>query len=79
MAEALTIGQRVTWLYQPRGGYGYTVPVDARVVRFSRRGRPVIEVRTVAGEAVTRCVLAESLRAPHGVPVTKTTDGGQHG
>lgn len=72
MADAFTIGQRVTWLHQPRGGYGFTVPVDARVIRFSRRGRPVIEVRTAAGEIVTRCVLAESLRAPRGV----ATDGG---
>jgi hypothetical protein len=29
------VGQLVTWLYTPRGGYGFTTPVDATVIRVN--------------------------------------------
>jgi len=31
------VGQPVTWHYTPRGGYGYTVPVDATVTKIGPR------------------------------------------
>jgi hypothetical protein len=30
-------GSRVTWLHQPRGGYGYVIPVPATVKRLTAR------------------------------------------
>jgi hypothetical protein len=35
MADTLQSGERVTWLYESRGGYGYVTPVPATVVRVS--------------------------------------------
>lgn len=70
------VGEQVTWMHQPRGGYGYVMPTPARIVRFSPRGRPVIEVTMVSGEVVTRCVLTESLRHAPGVVVAPTEQKG---
>lgn len=53
---------RVTWLYTPRGGYGYTMPLDARVLKVTAK-RVVIGVRTRDGREVTRTVRPERLRA----------------
>ncbi len=57
-------GALVTWLHTPRGGYGYTMPVDAKVVSHARRPRTWvrIEVMTKAGEKVSRTVDARNLR-----------------
>jgi hypothetical protein len=34
-SESLQPGERVTWLYESRGGYGYITPVPATVVRVT--------------------------------------------
>lgn len=54
-------GALVTWLHEPRGGYGYVVPVDAKVLAV-RRATVQIEVRTKAGSLVKRNVNPERLR-----------------
>lgn len=30
------IGEAVTWLHQPKGGYGYVIPVNATVVKVGK-------------------------------------------
>jgi hypothetical protein len=52
-------GDRVTWRYTPRGGYGYVIPVDGVVVRVGKR--ITIRVQRTNGEDVLRSVKAESL------------------
>lgn len=54
----------VTWIHTPRGGYGYTMPVDARVISHGRRPNMLvtIEVTTRAGRKVRRRVDAKNLR-----------------
>lgn len=54
----------VTWIHTPRGGYGYTMPVEARVISHSRRPRTkvTIEVTTRSGGKVRRTVDAKNLR-----------------
>ena len=55
-------GDMATWLYTPRGGYGYTIPVDAEVVAvYPSRVR--IRVRRRDGALVERSVTPERLRA----------------
>jgi hypothetical protein len=54
-------GDTVTWLHVPRGGYGYSFPVDAVVVKHGPK-RVLVEARTKAGEVVQRWVLPERLR-----------------
>lgn len=34
--DQFCVGDRVTWLCAPRGGYGYIWPVDAEVVKINR-------------------------------------------
>lgn len=54
-------GQQLTWLYTPRGGYGYTQPVDAEVVSVGpKKGR--IRVKHISGGLVEYSVKPESLR-----------------
>lgn len=72
-AGAYAPGQAVTWAYTPRGGYGYTYPVDGVVIRSTAR-RVLIAVRKASGESVTRWVTPDNLRprqaspAPEGTP-----------
>lgn len=56
------VGQHVTWLYVPRGGYGYVIPVDGLVTGIGA-ARVQIEVKKQGGEMVKRWVKPESLRA----------------
>lgn len=57
------VGALVAWMHTPRGGYGYTIPVDAKIVALNLHGdRAVIEVKTKAGAMVTRNVKTSSLR-----------------
>lgn len=57
------VGMLVTWLHVPRGGYGYAVPVDAKVVALNLQGnRAVIEVQTKDGRTVRRRVDLDRLR-----------------
>lgn len=60
--QELAPGMHVAWIHVPRGGYGFSVPVDAVVARVcSRRVR--IEVPLRDGRRVERLVRPESLRA----------------
>jgi len=61
--QAFAVGERVTWLHVPRGGYGYPFPVDAEVVRVAAR-RVRIRVEKQGGEPVERWVRPEHLRRP---------------
>lgn len=61
MAETFAPGQSVTWRHQPRGGYGYVIPVDGTVVRVTGR-RVVIRVPLRNGTRVERRVRPEHLR-----------------
>jgi len=58
------VGALVTWMHVPRGGYGFEMPIDAKVIAYSRRPRTrvKIEVGTKAGRLVTRWVEAKNLR-----------------
>lgn len=55
-------GQAVTWKYQPRGGYGYIVPVPATVVAVTGK-RVRIQVLRRNGQPVKRYVRPEHLKA----------------
>lgn len=57
-------GALVLWLHTPRGGYGYVLPIEAKIVASQRRPREsvTIEVQTRAGQAVLRRVQAKNLR-----------------
>ena len=54
-------GDSITWLHQPRGGYGYVIPVDGTVVRAAGQ-HVVIRVPLRTGELVERRVRPENLR-----------------
>jgi hypothetical protein len=54
-------GNTVTWLHQPRGGYGYLYPVDGTVVHVAGR-HIVIRVPLRSGKLVERRVKPENLR-----------------
>jgi len=54
-------GDAITWLHQPRGGYGYVQPVDGTVVRIAGQ-RVVIRVPLRNGALVERRVRPEHLR-----------------
>ena len=57
-------GASVTWLHEPRGGYGYVYPVDAKVLGHGRRPstKVRIEVAKRSGEVVARTVDVSNLR-----------------
>jgi hypothetical protein len=54
-------GQLVTWLHQPRGGYGYEERIPGKVVKVGEK-LVQIEVRKKNGEAVKRWVAAKNLK-----------------
>lgn len=54
-------GALVLWLHTPRGGYGYTIQVSARVIRV-KRDRVRIAAKRQDGSEVERSVLPEKLR-----------------
>ena len=58
------VGALLTWIHTPRGGYGYTMPVDAVCVAHAGRPRTwvKIEVEKTTGEKVKRRVEAAYLR-----------------
>ena len=58
-------GRAVIWLHKPRGGYGYILPVPARVVSYGLRPATwvQIEVTTTAGRLVIRRVDVSNLRS----------------
>lgn len=57
------VGALLVWLHAPRGGYGYTVPINAKVVALNPQGdRATIEVARRDGRKVRRTVNTTSLR-----------------
>lgn len=50
---AFNVGDRVNWRYEPRGGYGFSVPVAAVVVRVGPSRVRVRSARFVAGQWVS--------------------------
>ena len=61
MLSVFSAGDRVIWLHQPRGGYGYVIPVDGTVVRVAGQS-VVIRVPLKSGALVERRVPPENLR-----------------
>ena len=57
----MNAGDSVTWLYEPRGGYGYVILVPATVVK---KGGTRVQIEAVdrEGRAVRRWVKPERLR-----------------
>jgi hypothetical protein len=60
--DELVPGMSVRWIHNPRGGYGFAVPVDAVVVRVGPK-RVRIRVPLMDGRHVERVVLPASLRS----------------
>lgn len=54
-------GRLVTWLHVPRGGYGYVMPIDAKVIDV-RGQKAEILVEQKDGRKVCRWVKISSLR-----------------
>ena len=62
-SHEIFVGAHVAWMHTPRGGYGYTYPVDAKVLHLNLQGdRARIEVITKSGRTVKRDVKTSSLR-----------------
>ena len=59
---AFAPGQRIVWLHEYRGGYGYVHRIPGVVVKATPK-RVQIEVRKTSGEAVRRWVLPQNLEA----------------
>jgi len=57
----ITPGQQLTWTYTPRGGYGFSYPVNAEVVKVNSKTIR-IRVQKRNGTMVERNVKPESLR-----------------
>jgi hypothetical protein len=57
-------GCLVTWMHTPRGGYGYSMPVAAKVLSHGRRPstKVTIQVTTAKGAHVKRVVDVANLR-----------------
>lgn len=65
------IGALVVWMHKPRGGYGYLIPVEAKIVALNPQGnRMVIEVPTANGARVHRSVGVDALRWRERSPLT---------
>ena len=60
----MVIGDRVIWLHQPRGGYGYIFRIPVKIL-VSRGSRVKVEVTRKDGSRVERWVKRESLEAYH--------------
>lgn len=60
-AVKFKVGDDVTWLCTPRGGYGYTFKIPGKVIGHGR-ARVRIEVKKADGTPAVRFVKEESLR-----------------
>jgi hypothetical protein len=57
------VGALVFWMHTPRGGYGYQIPIDARIDALNPQGdKARIEVVKNDGAVVLRNVKTSSLR-----------------
>lgn len=63
MSVTFQPGQRVIWMQQHRGGYGYVTPVKAEVIRMVGQ-RVRIRVWRHDGQPAEKLVKAASLREP---------------
>lgn len=57
----IQLGDMLSWLYTPKGGYGFTYPVDAEVKKKGRK-KVQIEVKKINREVVLRWVDPANLR-----------------
>lgn len=57
----MEVGQAVTWIYTPRGGYGWPIPVDGIVIAVTSK-RVKVEVQKRSGEMVQRWVTPDRLK-----------------
>jgi len=57
----MKVGDRVTWLHVPRGGYGYSMPLDVEIVKLLAN-HAMVKVKTRSGDLVQRRVTLSSLR-----------------
>lgn len=70
------IGALVVWMHAPRGGYGYSCPVPARIVALNPPGdRAIILARKRDGSEVRRSVHVASLRWREGIPPNAPAHG----
>jgi hypothetical protein len=54
-------GDRLTWMYTPRGGWGYSYPVDAEVIKVNAE-TVSIRAKKKDGAEIVRQVRPENLR-----------------
>lgn len=54
-------GDKMTWMYTPRGGYGFSYPVNAEVVKVNAKTVRV-RVQRCNGQMVERNVKLDSLK-----------------
>lgn len=54
-------GRLCTWVHTPRGGYGFSVPVPATIVRRSGQSHAIIEASLRDGSTVGRRVAIANL------------------
>lgn len=66
MIPTLTPNQYVTWLYTPRGGYGFTTPVKAQVVEVHAKRICIRIWNRYTGEEYYRHVTPDKLVAGEG-------------
>ena len=57
-----TQGQKVTWMYEARGGYGYVIPVPATVVKVTNKGHVCIDADLKTGGVKRKYVKPDSLK-----------------
>jgi len=59
--EAIKPGDKLTWMYTPRGGWGYSYPVEAEVIKVNEK---TVSIRATKkdGTVVVRQVAPQNLR-----------------
>lgn len=62
MSATFQPGQRVIWMQQHRGGYGYVTPVKAEVIRMTGQRVRIRVWRNEDGQPVEKLVKVASLR-----------------
>lgn len=60
--NSFQVGESVTWLHHPRGGYGYIIPVAAKIIKITHSMATIEVTRSANGEKVQRIVKIENLR-----------------
>lgn len=60
-------GDRVTWLHTPRGGYGYSIPIDVEIVRL-HEAHATVKIKNRSGAIEQRRVARSKLRKKSAPP-----------